>query len=82
MPLAKTWVLSTVWADVTEYSKEFAISRHTDNARVLDYPGEGDDYVMPYQTSVLYISVPKNMVGGEIEAYPTSLTGTRWRMGR
>lgn len=70
VPVANAWVLNMVWADVTAYDRSFAIERHTDNALVLDYPGDGEEYVMPYQTSVLYISVPDAMVGGEIEAYP------------
>lgn len=34
----------------------------------MDYPG--DVKVLPYQTSVLYVFLPDDMVGGEIEAYP------------
>lgn len=70
LPIANAWVLNMVWADVTDYNRKFAIERHTDNALVLDYPGDGEEYIMPFQTSVLYVSVPTNMVGGEIEAYP------------
>eukprot|EP00173_Palmaria_palmata_P002366 Plantae.Rhodophyta-Palmaria_palmata.ctg2507.p1 GENE.Plantae.Rhodophyta-Palmaria_palmata.ctg2507~~Plantae.Rhodophyta-Palmaria_palmata.ctg2507.p1 ORF type:complete len:229 (-),score=47.72 Plantae.Rhodophyta-Palmaria_palmata.ctg2507:359-976(-) len=70
MPIANAWVLNMVWADVTNYTKKYAIERHTDNALIINYPGDGDEYIMPYQTNVLYVSVPTDMVGGEIEAYP------------
>lgn len=35
---------------------------------MLSYPGMRK--VLPYQTSVLYVFVPDDMEGGEIEAYP------------
>lgn len=34
----------------------------------MDYPGAVK--VLPYQTSVLYMFLPEDMEGGEIEAYP------------
>jgi hypothetical protein len=43
----------------------------TDDALDLDYPGNRK--VLPYQTSVLYVFLPEDMVGGEIEAYPYAM---------
>jgi hypothetical protein len=39
---------------------------------VLDYPGLKK--VLPYQTSVLYVFLPEDMEGGEIEAYPYKMS--------
>lgn len=39
---------------------------------MLDY--EGSKKVMPFQTNVLYVFVPEDMVGGQLEAWDYEIT--------
>lgn len=72
LPGANAWVLNMVWADIPDYTRELAIQRHTDDAIMLDY--NGSKKVMPFQTNVLYVFVPDDMRGGELEAWNYDVT--------